>query len=244
MIIEYGLLGVYMIKQKYKISLKVIFILSIIIGVYFLNSTGIFKNANVEDVKNYILSFGKLAPLVYTIMFTLSALTLFPDSVLAISGGMIFGFYYGILYTIIGAILAASLGFFLSRILGQNIVNKFLKNNKLKVINSVENKGFISVFILRLIPLVPFDIISYGAGLTKVSYVDYITATALGIVPGVLIYINIGNQVGSSNLLELLKAVAMLFFLIGISYIIKQKGILERIIGISERHEAIGNNKM
>jgi len=62
MIIEYGLLGVYMIKQKYKISLKVIFILSIIIGVYFLNSTGIFKNANVEDVKNYILSFGKLAP--------------------------------------------------------------------------------------------------------------------------------------------------------------------------------------
>jgi len=235
MIIEYGLLGVYMIKQKYKISFKIIFILVIIVGVYFVNSTGIFKNTTVEDVKNYISSFGKLAPLVYTVMFTLSALTLFPDSVLAISGGMIFGFYYGTIYTIIGAILAASLAFFLSRILGKNIVNKFLKNNKLKVINAVENKGFISVLALRLIPLIPFDIISYGAGLTKVSYVDYITATALGIVPGVLIYINIGNQVGSSNLPELLKAVAMLFSLIGISYIIKHNDILNRIIGISEK---------
>ena len=110
-----------MIKPKFKSSFKIIFMMAIIIIVYFLNSRGIFENATVEDMKSYVLSYGKLAPLVYTIMFTLSALTLFPDSVLAISGGMIFGFFYGTLYTIIGAVFAATLAFFVSRFLGQSI---------------------------------------------------------------------------------------------------------------------------
>lgn len=224
-----------MIKPKLKNSFKIILIIAIIMIAYFLNSRGIFENATVENVKSYVLSYGKLAPLVYTIMFTLSALTLFPDSVLAISGGMIFGFFYGTLYTIIGAIFAATLAFFVSRFVGQSILEKFLKHNKIKVINAVEKRGFISVLVLRLIPLVPFDVISYGAGLTKIPYVDYIGATALGIIPGVMVYINIGNQVGNSNLVQLLKAVLVLFVLIGCSYIIKQKGILNKIIGISER---------
>ncbi len=230
-----------MIKPKFKSSFKIIFMMAIIIIVYFLNSRGIFENATVEDMKSYVLSYGKLAPLVYTIMFTLSALTLFPDSVLAISGGMIFGFFYGTLYTIIGAVFAATLAFFVSRFLGQSILEKFLKHNKIKVINAVEKRGFISVLVLRLIPLVPFDIISYGAGLTKISYVEYIGATALGIIPGVMVYINIGNQVGKSNLMEFLNAIAILFVLIGASYIIKQKGILNKIIGASERAEVFNN---
>ena len=70
---------------------------------------------------------------------------------------------------------------------------------------------------------------------------EYIGATALGIIPGVMVYINIGNQVGKSNLMEFLNAIAILFVLIGASYIIKQKGILNKIIGASERAEVFNN---
>ena len=74
-------------KKAYKITISVVVLMLISIVVY-----KVYKmNLGVDDIKNYVESFGKLGPIIYIIMFSLVPLTLFPDSILAISGGLIFG---------------------------------------------------------------------------------------------------------------------------------------------------------
>ena len=97
--------------KKYKIAYKVI----ISIAILMLISIVVYKvykmNLGVDDIKNYVESFGKLGPIIYIIMFSLVPLTLFPDSILAISSGLIFGLVNGYIYTAIGALIGGTIGY-------------------------------------------------------------------------------------------------------------------------------------
>ena len=112
-----------------------------------------------KDIQTYVNSFGKLAPIIYIIIFALVPLTLFPDSIIAIAGGLIFGLVKGYIYTAIGAILGATLSFYISRKLGRNFVKKLTKEKLDNIEEMINSNGFFIIFMLRLIPLFPFDII-------------------------------------------------------------------------------------
>ena len=166
-----------------------------------------------KDIQTYVSSFGKLAPLVYIIMFALVPLTLFPDSVLAIGGGLIFGLAKGYIYTLVGALIGASLSFYISRKLGRNFVKKLTKEKLDGIESMINSKGFFVVLMLRLIPLFPFDIISYGAGLTSIKYKDFLFATIVGTIPGILVFTNIGAQsvnIGSNGFYMSIMALILL----------------------------------
>lgn len=180
----------YKISKIFKILISIILIIIIGSIMYKL----LRMNINSKDIQSYVSSFGKLAPLVYIIMFALVPLTLFPDSVLAIGGGLIFGLAKGYIYTLIGALIGASLSFYISRKLGRNFVKKLTKEKLDGIESMINSKGFFVVLMLRLIPLFPFDIISYGAGLTSIKYKDFLLATIIGTIPGILVFTNIGAQ--------------------------------------------------
>ncbi|GAA0861515.1 TVP38/TMEM64 family protein [Paraclostridium tenue] len=201
--------------MNYKIS-KIIKILISIILIIIIGSI-MYKllkmNINSKDIQSYVSSFGKLAPLVYIIMFALVPLTLFPDSVLAIGGGLIFGLAKGYIYTLIGALIGASLSFYISRKLGRNFVKKLTKEKLDGIESMINSKGFFFVLMLRLIPLFPFDIISYGAGLTSIKYKDFLFATIIGTIPGILVFTNIGAQsvnIGSNGFYMSIMALILL----------------------------------
>ncbi len=201
------------------LSVAIIVILAAIVYKVFKMDIGI------HEIKSYIDSFGNFAPIVYIIMFSLVPLTLFPDSVLAIAGGLAFGLYKGYIYTAIGALIGGTISFYISRKLGRNIVKKLTKDKLDNIEVMVNTKGFSIILLLRLIPLFPFDVISYGAGLTSVKYKDFIMATFLGTIPGILVFNNIGAQalnIGSNNFYI---SIALLILLIFISMILKKKFI-------------------
>lgn len=193
------------------------------LGVYLCRSSGMLKNCNPHSIKNDISSFGMLAPIIYIAMFTIVPLTFFPDAVLAVAGGMIFGLGLGTLYTIIGAVCGGTLSFFISRTFGRGLVEKLIKGKGEWFEDGIEKRGFLFIFILRLIPLVPFDVISYGAGLSKIKYKDFTLATSIGIIPGVLVYTNLGDKSGNLFSAQFLGAVLILVLLIIFSYFIKKK---------------------
>lgn len=202
---------------KYFISIVFITVLTFIVHKIFKIDIGI------NDIKDYVSSFGNLAPVIYIIMFALVPLTLFPDSILAIAGGLLFGLYNGYIYTAVGALVGSTISFYISKKLGRNIVKKLTKDKLDNVEEMINNKGFYIIFLLRLIPLFPFDVISYGAGLTKVRYKDFILATFLGTIPGILVFTNIGAQslnIGSSSFYI---SISSLILLILISIILKNK---------------------
>lgn len=205
-------------KKFYKIFISLFIIALILIMFYFMNK----DIMNVDTLKNLILDSGYFAPLIYIIAFSLVPLTFFPDSLLAILGGTIFGLGRGFLYTSIGALIGGSISFFISRILGQSFVEK-LENDKLKNIqNLLKDNGFLMILLLRLIPLFPFDLISYGAGLTKISYKDFLLGTLIGTIPGILVFVNLGAQWISFNKESIYLSVSLLILFIIVSLFLKK----------------------
>lgn len=205
--------------------IKILFSLIII----FVIGTVIYKVLSMDigpsDIQKYVTSFGKFAPVIYILMFAVVPLTLFPDSILAIGGGLIFGLFKGYLYTLIGALIGASLSFYISRKLGRSFLKKFTKDKLDYIEDMINSKGFFVILLLRLIPLFPFDVISYVAGLTSIKYRDFLFATIIGTIPGILVFTNIGAQSVNIGSKSFYISIMALIVLILLSIILKNKFI-------------------
>lgn len=210
-------------KKRMKLFKYIVTVIWVYLLIFFINKHDIFKGFTLIELKDYIMSFGVYAPLIYIILFTVVPLTLFPDSLLAITSGMVFGLANGFIFTMIGAICGATLAFYLSRILGRDMLKKIIKKNLDVLEHKLKNNGFMIVLLLRLIPLFPFDMIGYSAGLSEIKYKDFILATLIGIIPGILVFTNIGDQslnIGSESFYI---SIALLILLFATSLILKKK---------------------
>lgn len=181
-------------EKNKKVMILLIILFSLIIT-YFI----FFRGLTPEALRNYIDNFGYLAPLIYILCFTLLPIAFFPVPVLALAAGLLFGFIPGTIYTMIGATLNSAIMFFMAKVLAKDAVTSLLQKKLPEkwssfLVDLDDKKGFGVIFILRLIPAIPYNLINYGAGLTSIKFSNYILATFLGILPGTLVFLNIGNQ--------------------------------------------------
>ncbi|MEZ7934542.1 MAG: VTT domain-containing protein [Sulfurospirillum sp.] len=184
---------------------------------------GVLSYAQVEAIKTFVLGFGIYAPLIFILLFTLAPLIFFPDGILALAGGLIFGFAWGSLYIVLGALCGGTLSFFLARLYGNKMREKLAHEKLIHFQKSVKKHGFIMILLLRLVPLVPFNIISYSAGFSTIRYVDFFFATLLGMLPGVLVYANIGAQSLAFGSHEFYISISLLVALVVVSMILKHR---------------------
>ncbi len=145
----------------------------------------------VED--HYLLSV-----FVYIVLYTIvTGLALPGAAVLTLGSGLLFGTVPGSIYVVVAATLGATISFLLSRYLIRDFVVK-RHGERLKTFNSeIDRNGYRYLLALRLIPLFPFFLINLLAGLTSISLRTYVVTTAIGIIPGTLIYANAGSQLAT-----------------------------------------------
>ncbi len=177
-------------KATIKFSLFFLFLIG---GYLCLHLSGAFSHLNPETLQSWIATFEWWAPLVYMGVYTFLSLLLFPGTVLSLAGGLLFGPYLGTLYTIIGATGGAILSYFIAGKLGKDFVIARLKGRFRELYLNSEKQGFKIIFLLRLIPLFPFDVVNYAAGLTSIRWHHFLAATVLGIAPGTFVYSFLGS---------------------------------------------------
>ncbi|KAI5081884.1 hypothetical protein GOP47_0001627 [Adiantum capillus-veneris] len=116
-----------------------------------------------------------------------------PASILTIGGGYLFGLPIGFLADSIGAALGATVAFLVGRTIGRPLVLAKLKDfPQFQAISSaVQHSGFKIVLLLRLVPLLPFNILNYLLSVTPISLGAYMMASWIGMMPvtGVLVYV-------------------------------------------------------
>jgi uncharacterized membrane protein YdjX (TVP38/TMEM64 family) len=155
-------------------------------------------NLTSELFRDTILSLDLLGPVIYFSIFIIRPLFLIPSIMLFIAGGLAFGPLWGPLYASLGAVLGGSLGFWIARNMGHDFVMRKLKLGKGAIQKTSFN--FYIVFFLSFLPVMPVTAINYGAGLSRMSFKDYIVAHALGITPRAFAYGYFGSallEIGS-----------------------------------------------
>ncbi|MDV2582460.1 TVP38/TMEM64 family protein [Alkalibacillus haloalkaliphilus] len=192
----------------------------IVISVFWINQR---FNISPEDIRNLIYTAGWLAPVVYIFLYALRPLVLFPASIFSIVAGLAFGVYLGVIFALIGATLSAIVAFVVANRFGEKAV-RFHKKGKTEYYRQkFEEKGFLYILMLRLIPVINFDLISYTAGLAKVKLADFVKATIVGIIPGTIVYSLVGASLVDGNIMTVIGTVALFVIVIVISLIWNNK---------------------
>lgn len=170
-----------------------------------------FSQLTPDAISERLRGTGHWAALGYVLLLTLLPLLLFPDSVLVMAGGMVFGLAQGTLLTSIGSLLGGMLAYTLARWLGHGAVRRFIRTDIVKMTSG--RRGFFLILILRLVPLFPFKVVSYSAGLAEVDWKEFALATLIGSMPGILVYTNLGDKVHDVRSPEFAVSVLLLVLL-------------------------------
>ena len=129
------------------------------------------------------------APLAYIAVYAGGTLVAAPGLLLTILGGLTFGTINGTIYVIVGANIGANLAFGLARKLGRDFVAGKVKGPIDAIDRQLRNQGLLRVLQLRLIPVVPFNMLNYACGLSAVDHTHYMLGTLFGMIPGIFVYV-------------------------------------------------------
>ena len=145
----------------------------------------------------WVDGLGVWGPLVFIAGYAVATVALVPGSVLTLAAGAIFGLVEGTIYVFFGATLGACGAFLVARYVARSAVERRIEANPkfATVDRAVGREGRKIVFLLRLSPVFPFNLLNYGLGLTKVRFVDYAIA-CLGMLPGTFLYVYYGKLLG------------------------------------------------
>ncbi|MDH3520747.1 MAG: TVP38/TMEM64 family protein [Myxococcales bacterium] len=142
-------------------------------------------------------AFGIWGPALFMLAYAAAVVAFVPASLLTLAAGAIFGISAGTAYVFVAATLGSAAAFLVSRYLARAAIEQKLAGNEkfASIDRAVGEQGRKIVFLLRLSPLFPFNLLNYALGLTRVRFVDYLVAS-LGMLPGTLLYVYSGKLAG------------------------------------------------
>jgi uncharacterized membrane protein YdjX (TVP38/TMEM64 family) len=140
---------------------------------------------------------GAWAPFAFLLGYILATVAFVPGSILTLAAGALFGLWKGTLLAFLAATLGAAAAFLVSRYLARGFVHRRLAGDQraATIDRAIGEHGRKIVFLLRLSPAFPFNLLNYALGLTTVRFTDYLIAS-LGMLPGTFLYVYFGEAVG------------------------------------------------
>ena len=164
-----------------------------------------------ENLRAFIGGFGAFAPVAYAVIYVVSAPIPFLAPALSAVGGLLFGTLWGTVLVLVIASVSALVPFLMARNLGREWVESKLQGKKMEEIyrQSEDGKGFTFIVLLRLVPLLPWEVQNYVAGLTKVAIPTFLLGTVVGIIPGSFSLVFLGSAAADPASWQFVAAIAL-----------------------------------
>lgn len=152
----------------------------------------------LTDFLQWVEGYGVWGPVLVAVAYVPATVLLVPGSLLTLGAGAVFGVVRGLVAVSAGSTVGAACSFLIGRTLARGWVERKVAGNpKFQAIDAaVAQQGFKIVFLLRLSPLFPFTLLNYALGLTRVPFRTYLLASWIGMLPGTLMYVYLGNAIG------------------------------------------------
>ncbi len=175
------------------------------------------RAAGVPDVRAAVTSAGAWAPLLFVLFSGAVTITPIPRTVFTVAAGVLFGSAVGVLLAVAGTTLAAVAAFWLVRAVGGPFVERHSHRASVAwVRRRLDRSGLLAVLSLRLIPMVPFAALNYAAGLSGVRFWPYVAGTVLGILPGTVAVVVLGDAATGGTPHPVLLVVSLVGGLVGL----------------------------
>ena len=142
-------------------------------------------------------ALGVWGPVAFIAVYAVACVAFVPASLLTLGAGALFGLVKGTIFVLIGATLGATAAFLIARYVARDwIAARLQRDARFTAIDrAIAEQGRKVVFLLRLSPVIPFNVLNYALGLTKVRMIDFVIAS-VGMIPGTLLYVYTGKLAG------------------------------------------------
>jgi uncharacterized membrane protein YdjX (TVP38/TMEM64 family) len=146
-----------------------------------------------------IRDMGPAGAAVFVLAYVAATVLVLPGSILTLGAGFAYGPVYGTLLVMLASNVGAAAAFLLGRtVLRERVARRLSGDKRFSAVDAaVGAQGFRVVLLLRLSPLLPFNLLNYALGLTRVRLRDYMLASLVGMFPGTLLYVYLGSLVTS-----------------------------------------------
>jgi uncharacterized membrane protein YdjX (TVP38/TMEM64 family) len=163
-----------------------------------------------ERVRDALDGLGWLGPLAFVAVSTGLTVALFPGPLLAGACGLLFGTAVGTPTAIVSSTVGASAAFLVSRRFGARAVDE-LSGRRVRVVQDwIAQRGFLAVLYARILPAMPFNLVNYAAGLTRVQLGVFAAATTIGCAPRAFAWVALGGNLSNLDSPEAIAAFAVL----------------------------------
>lgn len=148
----------------------------------------------VKALSAWVEKLGPFGIVVFALIYAAATVLFIPGSILTLAAGLIFGIALGTLAAWSGAVLGSALAFLVGRYLARSKIEAKTKGSKKfeAIDEAIGKQGWKIIGLLRLSPLIPFNLSNYFYGITKVGFWPYVLASAGGMLPGTLLYVYLG----------------------------------------------------
>ena len=178
---------------RVKIALGLIAAVALVVSIRYLDAAALLRGA-----LDAIARLGAWGPVLFLWLYVVATVFFLPGSILTLGAGAVFGLVRGFLVVSASATLGATAAFLIGRYVARGLVaRKVERHPKFKAIDdAVAREGWKIVALLRLSPVVPFNVLNYAFGLTRVPLRHYVIASWIGMMPGTLMYVYLGSIAG------------------------------------------------
>lgn len=178
-------------RQKLKMAAFVLF-LAAALAVAYLSDVRLLVSRSA--LRDYLAQCGAWTYAGYLLAYALLVILGVPVSVLTVSGALAFGTWLNTALSVGGATLGACASFVIARFLARDWVAARMGARAEEIDRRLSREGVLAIILLRMLPVVPFNAVSYASGLTNIGLRDYIWASVAGMTPGLFAFSYATNQ--------------------------------------------------
>ena len=146
----------------------------------------------VPQIQGLLARMGAWGPAVFVLLYSIGPAFLVPGLPFDLAAGVLFGPFWGTLYALVGSTIGATVAFIAARTVGREWTEEKLSGPLRKIKNGVDRGGWEFVAFARLVPVIPFNLLNYALGLTRIRLVPYALASLVFMAPATAVYVYAG----------------------------------------------------
>ena len=139
-------------------------------------------------IEGAIHNLGVWGPVAHVALFALGSVLFVPGGLVGLVGGVLFGPVWGTILNLAGATVGATAAFLVARYMAEDWVRRKAGRRLDQLFKGVQAEGWRIVAFVRRVPILPFNLLNYALGVTRIRLVDYVLASFLCMLPGTLAY--------------------------------------------------------